>query len=311
MQVEEDGPDGAAGFWFCARHRGAGLRALLPHRGRSPPPTTAATASTRSGRSSRPSGSATAAPGSVDGAPRPRPLVRAGRRPPRRRLPPLLVHQGHGAGGRVPRRRARARSPGCASSTWAAGPAGTPTPSPAGASRSSASTSASGSSTWPPRRHRRAPPSSGPTPPALAFDARVRRRHLALPGRLRADGRARAPRSTATAPCSPAWPGRCAPAGAGRLGLLRLLPAALPRGPGHLRRRGRGEPRAHRGPRRGRRRRPRSTSGRPASRPASCASSPRRAGLEVEHLWSVTPGAYAREPPDARPPELLLVARRP
>jgi SAM-dependent methyltransferase len=35
------------------------------------------------------------------------------------------------------------------------------------------------------------------------------------------------------------------------------------------------------------------------------------AGLEVEHLWSVTPGAYRREAPTLASPELLLVARRP
>ncbi len=35
------------------------------------------------------------------------------------------------------------------------------------------------------------------------------------------------------------------------------------------------------------------------------------AGLEVEALWSVTPGAYRRSPPDLDHPEFLLVARRP
>jgi SAM-dependent methyltransferase len=35
------------------------------------------------------------------------------------------------------------------------------------------------------------------------------------------------------------------------------------------------------------------------------------AGLEVEHLWSVTPGAYATDPPDLDHPEFLLLARRP
>ncbi len=34
-------------------------------------------------------------------------------------------------------------------------------------------------------------------------------------------------------------------------------------------------------------------------------------GLAVEHLWSVTPGAYARTPPDLDHPEFLVVARRP
>ncbi len=37
----------------------------------------------------------------------------------------------------------------------------------------------------------------------------------------------------------------------------------------------------------------------------------RDAGLEVEQLWSVTPGAYARRAPDLDHPEFLLVARRP
>lgn len=35
------------------------------------------------------------------------------------------------------------------------------------------------------------------------------------------------------------------------------------------------------------------------------------AGLEVLHIWAVTPGAYAREAPSIESPELLLVARRP
>ena len=35
------------------------------------------------------------------------------------------------------------------------------------------------------------------------------------------------------------------------------------------------------------------------------------AGLEVEHLWSVTPGAYRADPPDLDHPEFLLIARRP
>jgi SAM-dependent methyltransferase len=34
-------------------------------------------------------------------------------------------------------------------------------------------------------------------------------------------------------------------------------------------------------------------------------------GLEVRHLWSVTPGAYAREAPSTASPEFLLVAARP
>lgn len=35
------------------------------------------------------------------------------------------------------------------------------------------------------------------------------------------------------------------------------------------------------------------------------------AGLEVEHLWSTSPGAYGRNPPDLDHPELLVVSRRP
>lgn len=37
----------------------------------------------------------------------------------------------------------------------------------------------------------------------------------------------------------------------------------------------------------------------------------RSAGLEVDQLWSVTPGAYRADPPDLDHPEFLLVARRP
>jgi len=35
-----------------------------------------------------------------------------------------------------------------------------------------------------------------------------------------------------------------------------------------------------------------------------------RAGLELEHLWAVTPGAYAARPPDLDHPEFLVIARR-
>jgi hypothetical protein len=34
-------------------------------------------------------------------------------------------------------------------------------------------------------------------------------------------------------------------------------------------------------------------------------------GLDVEQLWSVTPGGYAARPPDLDHEEYLLVARRP
>jgi SAM-dependent methyltransferase len=35
-----------------------------------------------------------------------------------------------------------------------------------------------------------------------------------------------------------------------------------------------------------------------------------RSGLEVQYLWSVTPGAYARQAPDLDHPEWLLIARQ-
>lgn len=35
-----------------------------------------------------------------------------------------------------------------------------------------------------------------------------------------------------------------------------------------------------------------------------------RAGLDVEHVWSVSPGAYGRNPPTVESPEFLMVARR-
>ena len=37
------------------------------------------------------------------------------------------------------------------------------------------------------------------------------------------------------------------------------------------------------------------TSGRPASPRVSCAFCSAAAGLTVEHIWSVTPGAYGRD----------------
>ena len=36
-----------------------------------------------------------------------------------------------------------------------------------------------------------------------------------------------------------------------------------------------------------------------------------RNGLHVEHVWSVTPGAYDRTPPDIDHPEFLVIARKP
>jgi len=37
----------------------------------------------------------------------------------------------------------------------------------------------------------------------------------------------------------------------------------------------------------------------------------RQAGLDVEGVWAVAPGSYARRPPDLEHPEFLIVARRP
>lgn len=36
-----------------------------------------------------------------------------------------------------------------------------------------------------------------------------------------------------------------------------------------------------------------------------------RAGLHVDHVWSVTPGAYRPDPPDVEHPEFLVVASKP
>ncbi len=36
-----------------------------------------------------------------------------------------------------------------------------------------------------------------------------------------------------------------------------------------------------------------------------------RAGLRVRDIWSVTPGAYRRDPPGIETPEFLLVAEKP
>ena len=35
------------------------------------------------------------------------------------------------------------------------------------------------------------------------------------------------------------------------------------------------------------------------------------AGLRVDHIWAVTPGAYARNPPDLDHPEFLVVGKKP
>ena len=106
------------------------------------------------------------------------PLVRAGGRSPRFRIPALLVHEGHRARGRVPGRRARARAgqPG-ARRRMRTGTARARARGIA-ASRSSASTSRSDSSTSrrarrPARRHVPAHATPAHIPFADAFDAAV------------------------------------------------------------------------------------------------------------------------------------------
>ena len=182
---------GSGPLWFVIARR-RDLRALLGHRRRSPRPTTAATARPRRGRSSRPSGSASAAARLrvTDDA---RPLVRAGRRPPRRRLPPLLVHQGHRAGGRVPRRRPRPRARDAgARRRLRPGP---PRPRP-GAGAASRSSGVDISQRFVDLATAGAPPGATfqrADARALDLRRRVRRRHLAVPGRLRAHRRPRRP----------------------------------------------------------------------------------------------------------------------
>ena len=78
-----------------------------------------------------------------------------------RRLPPLLVHEGHRAGGRLPRRRGRARLRAAVCSTWAVGRGATFVRSRSARSRWSASTSRGGSCRW--RRSRRGAPTRKPT----------------------------------------------------------------------------------------------------------------------------------------------------
>ena len=194
-------------------------------------------------------------------------------------------------------------SRGCGCSTSAAGPAATPTRWPGGGSRWSASTSASGSSTWRPGTRRRAPRSCGPTP-GRCLRRRVRRRHLAVPGRLRAgrrpgrpldgdgevlDGMARALR-----------PGGVAAVSAfSAYFQVRYLEDTdrfdADAGVNHERTEVADEAGAH-------------DRGRPVDdvlHPAELRLLADRAGLAVRDLWSVTPGAYARRAPvdrDARVP---------
>ena len=109
-------------------------------------------------------------------------------------------------------------------------------------------------------------------------------------------------------------PGRHGPGGearrAGRvLGVLRLLPGAVPRGRATTSTPARGSTTSappcatRRGPR------PTTTCGPAASRRASCACCAGRAGLTPTAIWSVTPGAYAARPPDLDHPEFLVIAK--
>ena len=101
------------------------------------------------------------------------------------------------------------------------------------------------------RRAARGHVRAGRRPPAR-LRRRVRRRHLAVPGRVRA-GRRPGARLDGDAAVLAGIARALRPGGVGRgVGLLRLLPGALPGGPRHLRRRRRRQPRADRGARRGR-----------------------------------------------------------
>ena len=251
-------------------------------------------------------------PGSVDGAGAARPLVRAGRRPPRRGLPPLLLHQGHRAGGRRSSSTRSGSSRGCACSTSAAGPAATPTRSAARARGRRRRHLPAVRRPGHRRRHRPARPSERADARALDLRRRVRRRHLALPGRLRPHRRARAHRSTATAPCSRAWPGRCGPADGWRCRPSRPTSrSATSRSSDTFDADAGREPRAHRGPRRG----GRGGRGRPLDDllHAPRAAAPRRRGRPrgraplVGHARAPTP----RDAPDLDRPSSCCVARRP
>ena len=236
-------------------------------------------------------------------------LVRTDRRPSRVGVPALLVHQGDGAGGRS--RRRRARPAGGRAGARRRVRSGTPRPR-AGPARDRR----------PRRRHladvRRPRPrrcaagrdvraARRPTPPVRR---RVRRRHLPLPGRLRADDR----RATTTPRSSPGSPVPCGPVGASPS--VRSTPTSpSSTSPRRLRRRHRRRPRAHGGPRSGRRGQGRSTCGPAATRHASCACCwPRRRprGRADLQRRARPLRRRARRPPSPRVPRHRpAVARRP
>ena len=231
-----------------------------------------------------------------------------------RGLPPLLVHQGHRAGGRLPRRRPRPRARDAGARRRLRPGPPRPRPRRAAASRCVGVDISQrfvdlASRRRPAGRHVR----SGPTPGRLAFDAEFDAAISLCQGAFGLTGGPGAP-STTTAPCSRAWPGPCGPGG--RLAVsafssyfqVRYLEdqdtASTPSaGVNHERTEVQDE--AGRGRR-----------GRPVDHllHAPGAAAPGRAppGLEVEHLWSVTPGRLrAPSRPRSTRHEFLLVARRP
>ena len=239
----------------------------------------------------------------VSGEPseRPRaPLVRTCGRPSRGCLPPLLVHEGHRAGGRLPGRRARARLRAAVCSTWAVGRAATFVRSRSARSRSSAIDLSwrfvSLASRSPGGAYVQADARRLPVAPD-SFDVAISLCQggfglLGGPGSgvdedllaAARDGRRGA-----------AWRAHRA------VGVLLLLPGAPPRRPVAVRRGRWRAARAHRGTRRGR---PRP---RPVELWTTCFT-PRElrlmvaaAGASVDGLWSVEPGRYGRDVSWPRP----------
>ena len=257
------------------------------------PATTAATGRSP-GSSSRPSGSATRHPASGDRAARP--LVRAGRRAPRAR--PTCATRSP----RAPSRRSTSSSTALGLRAGHAGArrrlrARAPRPRPRRA-RARGRGRRHQPALRRPRhrgRARRGHVPCGPTPAPSTFDAEFDVAMSLCQGAFGLTGGPGA-RSTATAPCWRAWPGPCGPAAGSRCrpspptsscATSRTRTASTPT--------------------------PASTTSAPrsATRPGTVAEvdlwttcfTPRElrllgpaAGLEVEHLWSVTPGAYAAEP---------------